>query len=206
MMEIDSLQDLYQRLVEVLQNELEVAELLPYQAEILDFVVEQINHMTNVINMTKKQWSPFCIEQHQIELERITYLVNNYLRTRLKKIEASAPYLIKMLRTDIDRANKYMSPVEAKYLDRYNDSIDSYMMDVVMKDMPENVRRFRLANMISQQEEKARTSYAFVVGKEEARIMDGDVEVVIEPDICRILSVATIIEQLEKNSNQFQLI
>lgn len=205
-MDVPNLQELYQNLVEILQNELEVSELLPCEAEIVDYMIEQINHMTNIITLTKKKWSPFCVEQHQIELERITYLVNNYLRTRLKKIEASAPYFIKMLRTDIDRALKYLSPVEAKYLDRYNDSIDSYMMDVVLKDMPENLRRFRLASMIAEHEEQAKTNYAFVMGKTEATILDGDVEIQLEPDICRILSVSSIIEQLEKKSDLFQLI
>lgn len=202
MEEFESLQQLYERLVEVTQNELELAsELLPYQPEVVDFIVEQITHMNNVINKTKNRWSPFAIEQHKIELERFSYLINTYLRTRLKKIESNAPKLIKLLRTDIDRATKFMSPLETKYLDRYNKSIDDYMHDIV-KSMPENMRRFRLAG--SKKRESA--SYAFVMGCAEATIQDGESEVTLEPEVCRILTIPTIIEQFEKGARNFKLI
>lgn len=202
MEEFESLQELYERLVEVTQNEVELSEdLLPYQPEVVDYIVEQITHMNTVIDKAKTKWSPFSIEQHKIELERFSYLINTYLRTRLKKIEATAPYLIKLLRTDIQRATKFLSPLEAKYLDRYNDSIDSYMKNLI-KNMPDNMQRFRLANIV----QKERTGYAFVIGKNEARIVDGEAEVFLEPDVCRILTIPTIIKQLERGSRDFKLI
>lgn len=202
MEEFESLQQLYERLVEVTQNELELSDdLLPYQPDVVDYIVEQIAHMNNVINKTKSRWSPFCIEQHKIELERFSYLINTYLRTRLKKIEANAPYLIKLLRTDIDRATKFLSPLEAKYLDRYNDSIDTYMKNII-KDMPDNMQRFRLASI----KQREKIDYAFVIGCNEGTIVDGDAEITIEPDVCRILTVSTIIDLLEKGSRQFKLI
>lgn len=202
MEEFESLQELYKRLVEVTQNELELSEdLLPYQPEVVDYIVEQISHMDTVINKARSKWSPFSIEQHKIELERFTYLINTYLRTRLKKIEANAPRLIKMLRTDIERAAKFLSPLEAKYLDRYNDSINSYMRNTI-KDMPDNMQRFRLADI----RQRERIGYAFVQGTSEARIVDGEAEVMLEPDVCRILTIPTIINQLERGSRDFKLI
>lgn len=202
MEEFESLQQLYQRLVEVTQNELELSDdLLPYQSDVVDFIVEQITHMSKFISKNKSRLSPFCVEQHKIEVERFSYLINAYLRTRLKKIEANAPHLIKLLRTDIARATKFLSPLEAKYLDRYNDSIDSYMRNII-KDMPDNMQRFRLANM----RQKEKLDYAFVVGCEEGAIIDGEAEIMLEPDVCRILTVSTIIDLLEKGSRQFKLI
>lgn len=201
-MEFESLQQLCARLVEITQNEIEVSsKLLPYQPFVVEFIMDQIDHMTTQINKTRKRWSSFGVENHEIELERFGYLINLYLRTRLKKIEENAPSLIKMLRTDMDRAMKFLSPLEAKYLDRFNDSIDTYMMNII-KDMPENMHRFRLASM--KQREKA--EYAFVVGLEDAVIEDGDAEIMLEQDVCRILTVSTIIELLEKGSRQFKLI
>jgi len=201
MEEFESLQQLHQRLIEVTQNELELIDsLLPYQPDVVDYIVEQITHMKNVIDKYKSRWSPFSIEQHKLELERFSYLINTYLRTRLKKIEDNAPYLINMLRTDIDRATKYVSPLEAKYLDRYNDSLENFMKKIT-QNLPENMRRFRLADMKPRQKSK----YGFVIGTEVATIEDGDTEVVLEPDVCRILTVATIIELLEKGSRQFRL-
>lgn len=202
MEEFESLQQLYERLVEVTQNEIELADdLLPYQADVVDYIVEQITHMNSVINKTKNRWSAFCIEQHKIELERFSYLINTYLRTRLKKIEANAPYLIKLLRTDIDRATKFLSPLEAKYLDRFNDSVDTYMKNIISS-MPDNMQRFRLANIRPRQS----FEYAFIQGLEEGTVVDGDAEIRLEPDVCRILTVSTIIDLLEKGSRQFKLI
>lgn len=202
MEEFESLQQLYERLVEITQNELSLSnDLLPYQPEVVDYIVEQITHMNNVINKTKNRWSSFSIEQHKIEIERFSYLINTYLRTRIKKIELRAPYLIRMLRTDIERATKFLSPLEAKYLDRYNDSVDTYIKNII-KDMPENMQRFRLSGI----KQKEGSDYAFVVGCEEAAIMDNDSEVMLEPDVCRILTVPTIIDFIEKGSRQFKLI
>jgi hypothetical protein len=204
MEEFESLQQLYERLVEVTQNELELKnDLLPYQPDVVDYIVEQITHMNNVINdpKTKNRWKPFSIEQHKIELERFSYLINTYLRTRVKKIENNAPQLIKMLREDIDRALKYLSPLEAKYLDRYNDSIDTYMKNII-KDMPDNMQQFRLAKI----KKLEKTEYAFVQGLTDATIEDGDAEIRLEPGVCRILTVSTIVDLLEKGSRQFKLI
>jgi GINS complex subunit 4 len=201
---IESLQQLYERLVEVTQNELELKnDLLPYQPYVVDNIVEQITHMNSVINnpKTKDRWNAFSVEQHKIEIERLSYLINTYLRTRVKKIEVNAPHLIKMLRTDIDRALKFLSPLEAKYLDRYNDSIDTYMKKII-KDMPDNMQQFRLANV----KRADKTEYAFVQGLTEATVEDGDAEIRLEPGVCRILTVSTIVDLLEKGSRQFKLI
>lgn len=202
MEEFESLQQLYERLLEITLNELELCEdLLPFQPEVVDYIVEQITHMNNVINKTKKRWSPFCIEQHRLEIERFSYLLNSYLRTRIMKIEMNAPKLIKMLRTDIERATKFLSPLEAKYLDRYNDSIDTYIKNI-LKDLPDNMQRFRLSALLQKQSVR----YAFVVGCEEAAITDGDTEITLEPNVCRILTIPTIVSLLEKGSRQFKLI
>lgn len=200
--EFESLPQLYERLVEVTQNELELADdLLPFYVTVVNDIVAIISSMNIDINGTKDRCLSFCIEQHKISLERFSYLINTYLRTRLKKIEANAPYLIKMLRTDIERAKKFLSRQELKYLDGYNESIDKYMKNII-ENMPDNMQRFRLANI----KPKQRFEYAFVQGTEEGTVIDGDAEINLEPDVCRILTVSTIIELLEKGSRQFKLI
>lgn len=202
MEEFESLQHLYERLVEITQNELELPDdLLPYQPDVVHFIVQQISHMNSVLNKTKNHWSSFSIEHHKIELERFSYLINTYLRARLKKIESNVAQLIGLLRTDIERATKFLSPLEAKYLDRYNDSIDRYMHNII-QNLPENMRRFRLTGM----KKRKSTIYSFVIGCNEATITDGDSEVTLEPDVCRILTIPTIIEQFEKGSRDFKLI
>lgn len=202
MEEFENLQQLYERLVEVTQNEQELKDdLLPYQPDVVDFIVHQITELNKNITQLKDQLRPFCVEQHRIELERFSYLINTYLRTRVKKIEANAPQLIKMLRTDLDRALKYLSPLEAKYLDRYSESIDTYMRNII-KDMPENMQRFRLANI----KRREKVEYAFVQALTQDTIVDANEEITLEPGVCRILTTSTIIDLLEKGSRQFKLI
>lgn len=199
---IESLEQYYQRLVEITENELELADdLLPYQAVVVEHFIEQVTHMNDGIIKHKAILQPFCVEQHKIVIERISYLINTYLRTRLNKIEANAPALIKMLKSDSERANKFLSRAEQKYLDRFNDSIDSYMKNII-KDMPENMHRFKLASV----RPKDKLRYAFIVGLSDARILDGEAEIMLEPDVCRILTVPSIVELLEKGCRDFKLI
>lgn len=203
--DFENLREVYDKLLEFTSNEAEVKYLLPYQPAVVDIIMDQIVHMNTAIE-TAVAWHPFSIEQHKLELERMHYAVNNYLRTRLKKIETNAPHLIQLLRTNRPKADKYLSPLEAKYLDRYNDSIDTYMNEKVLKDMPENMQGFRLADMVSKQNEDAKFNYAFVLAKTESRLLDGESEVLLEPDVCRILTLSTVLRILEKNSRQFHLI
>lgn len=203
MEEFTNLEHVYERLKEITQNEVELGGyLLPYKREVVDCILEQIEHMSGVIEkMKSRRMSPFCIEQQKFGLKRFNYLVSTYLRTRLKKIEANASFLIKLLKTDRHRALRFMSKLEAEYLDRFNVSIDNYMKNV-LKDMPVSVQGFKHAD-VSQSE---KLDYAFVLGCSDAKIVDGQSEVALEPDVCRILSVPTIIDLLERGSRDFKII
>lgn len=201
--EINSLQDLYDRLLEVTQNELELTELLPYEPDVVELILMQITNLNDKISRLQiRGHEPFEVEHHKIESERFSYLINTYLRTRVRKIEENAPYLKKMRDQDRQRARKFMSRSEREYLDNYYEIINSYMKNVLQDYMPPNMQKFNFKDLV----EKVQTDYAFVIGKDHGTVADGNAEITIEPDICRILTVSTIVDQLEKGSRLFKLI
>ena len=59
-------------------------ELLPYQGEMLELMLGQIAHMEE--NMKDLDKNDFRYVVHQMELERIRYIVASYLRSRLQKM------------------------------------------------------------------------------------------------------------------------
>lgn len=203
----ESIQDVYNRMIEAVSNENESGDhLLPYESTAMDYIVDQIDNMKKGLLKNKDKFSPFEIELHSIELERFSYIVNAYLRTRLRKIEDTAPYLIQLMINNKERANILLSPLEAKYLDRYNDSINDYMKDVVLKDMPDNMKKFRLADMASKIDREARSKYVFVTSKTSCVIEDNDMQIVMEPGTCRILTMATVLNLLESGRRDILLI
>src|SRR5438270_375127 len=130
--EYESPAQVYQRLLELVSNEIESPELLPYEETVVDCLVDQIEHMTENMKRLQSKLDPFCIEQHKIELERFGYAVNKYLRTRIEKIELLAGTLIKVVTGDSKMASKLMSRHEMKYLDNYVSSIDTYLNECVL--------------------------------------------------------------------------
>lgn len=197
------IQKLYAKLVEITQNELSLPhDLLPYESTVVNIILERIGHMNDVMNETKNRWSKFAIEQHKLELERFSYLLNSYLRTRLKKIEEDARRLVMMFKTDISKAMKFLSPFEAKFLDKYVYRIDKYVQNEVLNEFVPTMEKFHLAGVPARQYYR----YAFVFGVEDGKVVDGDNEINIEPNVCRILSVPAIVEHLLEGPRCFKLI
>lgn len=194
---------LYIRLVEITQNEMALPQdILPYEANVVDEILERIAHMNDVINETQNRWSKFAIEHIKLELERFSYLINSYLRIRLNKIEEDARRLVMMFKTDISKAMRFLSPFEAKFLDKYVYRIDKYVQNEVLNDYVPTMKRFHLAEIPTTQINR----YAFVLGVENGKVRDEDNEINIEPDVCRILSVPAIVEHLLEGPRCFKLI
>lgn len=197
MEEFENLQQLYQRLNEIFINERELEdELLPYYPEVVECIVEQITHMNKILDRSRqsKTMNSFKFEFHKLEIERFSFLLFGYLRIRLKKIERNASQLIQLLNSDMDRALKFLSRQEAKYLDRYNIIVEQFIKNRI-EDMPDNMKRFSLAGLKQGKHYK----YAFVMGTQTGSVQDGPFQIQIEPNVCRILSVEAIVNHLEND-------
>ncbi|XP_074594203.1 DNA replication complex GINS protein Sld5 [Brevipalpus obovatus] len=141
---LDSIQDVYKRLMEVVNNESLVDQLLPYEEDVIDHILGQVDHMSETIKDIGPSLGSFCVEQHKIELERISFLVNKYFRIRLAKIETRATDLVKLLRSDLSKAEELLSQLEIKYLDKYVTSLDNYFDATVLEQLPRHLQTFRM--------------------------------------------------------------
>lgn len=74
-------------------NEKFSPEILPHQIEIVECMLEQVQHMEN--NMSKLQKNDFRLLAHRMELERIRFVISSYLRLRLEKIELYTQHILK---------------------------------------------------------------------------------------------------------------
>ncbi|KAI1307279.1 DNA replication complex GINS protein SLD5 [Halotydeus destructor] len=164
----------YRRLVEVVLNETIAPELLPYEEAIVECIVDQVQHMGENIKKFGKKLDSFCVEQHRIELERFSYVVNKYYRTRLEKMESSSSALIKLLQNDREKAANMMSSQEMKYLDNYVSSIDGHFADTVLKHLPDNMKSFKLTDISTNDKHEFDANYVFVKAAKKTSVIVDD--------------------------------
>ncbi|XP_075237245.1 DNA replication complex GINS protein Sld5 [Lycorma delicatula] len=98
------------------QNERLSPELLPHLGYYVDCMMEQVSQMEeNIQHLDKKDLRRSI---HKFELQRMQYLINNYLRTRLDKIEMNALSIIQDENTR-DDDERYLYPSERKFAAEY---------------------------------------------------------------------------------------
>lgn len=115
-------------------NEKSAPEILPYQGEMVELMLGQIAHMEeNLQNVNNK--NDFRFITHKMELERIRYIIVNYLRCRLQKIEEYSQHIIneETARSDSD---KRLSIEEFQFAKDYLDSIEKHFQLLVLRHIP----------------------------------------------------------------------
>ncbi|KAJ8973532.1 hypothetical protein NQ317_015666 [Molorchus minor] len=73
-------------------NEKFAPEVLPHKLEIVECLLGQISYMEG--NLQNLKSSDFKKSIHQLEVDRLRFLVSSYLRTRLEKIETYVTYIL----------------------------------------------------------------------------------------------------------------
>lgn len=162
----------YRRLLIVVNNELSSPDLLPYEQLIVDCILEQIEHMKETLNKFKSSLDKFCSEQHQMELERLTFIVKKYYRARIEKVERNSQSLVNMIKKNKRLAFKIMSTQEIKYLDNYINSIDHNLASVCST-MPKNMQSFHLLD-IKPDERFNDNRYVFIKGLKDTSVLVED--------------------------------
>lgn len=127
---------IYKRLVDSVMNENNCDELLPYQSSVINYFVTQIQHFDNLLKQSKNL-EPFTAQSHQLEIERIKFLIHRYMERRLKKIEQNSSILINLIKDNRQTAVNLMSIEEMTYLQRYD-------LKYIYKNM-----KFNLSNLIN---------------------------------------------------------
>lgn len=119
-------------------NEKFAPELLPYQSEMLDLMLGQIEHMEENISQIDKNDMRYMA--HRIELERIKYIITSYLRCRLKKIETFTRAIVN---EDEERPadKKRMSPQEQRYATEHLSLVRKHFHHIAIQHMPANLQK-----------------------------------------------------------------
>lgn len=102
-------------------NEKFAPEILPHKSEIVDCLLGQISYMEdNLQNLTSKD---FRKSAHQLEIDRLRFLITNYMRTRLEKIEKFVLNILKEEQLRIDQGDDlYLTEQELKFAKDYSQS------------------------------------------------------------------------------------
>lgn len=119
------------------QNELCAPEVLQHQTDMLELMLGQVAHMEE--NMKDLDKNDFRFIVHQMELERIRYVMASYLRCRLQKIETYTRHILNEEEAR-EVAEKRLSPEEFKYAQEFADNVEQYFQQVARQYMP-NMQR-----------------------------------------------------------------
>ncbi|XP_065842949.1 DNA replication complex GINS protein SLD5-like [Oscarella lobularis] len=112
-------------------NEMLAPELLEAKPELVECMMEQLSEMEENIRRVKK--GDFVASLHQLEIERIRFVVASYLRTRLKKIETHYVILL-------EKSQKLLSVDELAYAKEYARNIEKLFDGLALRRMPSNLR------------------------------------------------------------------
>jgi GINS complex subunit 4 len=129
--------EVLEKLEEAWQNERFAPELLEHKTEVVDCILEQIKEMEENLSHVRK--GDFVAGIHQLELDRVQYVLRSYLRTRLQKIEK---YVMHVLEQEADSSSlSRLSPEELIFAKEYADSLDSHLQSLVLRHMPSNLQK-----------------------------------------------------------------
>uniref|UniRef100_A0A1A9V638 DNA replication complex GINS protein SLD5 n=1 Tax=Glossina austeni TaxID=7395 RepID=A0A1A9V638_GLOAU len=146
-------------------NEMSAPEILMHQSEMLELMMGQIAHMEE--NMKDLNKNDFRYVAHQMELERIRYIMVSYLRCRLRKIEHFTKHILNE-ESAREPDEKRLSQEETKFAKEYYENMETYFQQVALQYMPNMQRseadqRIVRPNLMSHVFIKAKVSVPSVV-------------------------------------------
>lgn len=122
------------------QNERLAPDILPHRHELIECMLGQVQHMERNINKLPKTDLRATI--HKMELSRIKFIVSNYLRTRLHKIEKYCIHVINEEKQRIESGTNYLTPSEYKYAQEYLLNMEKHLKSIALDKMPGNMSTF----------------------------------------------------------------
>lgn len=103
-------------------NEKFAPEILPHKAEIVDCLLEQIQFMEE--NLKNLSTTDFRKSIHQLEVDRLRFLVSSYLRTRIEKIETYVTHILQQEQQRNQRDEElYLSEQELQFAKDFSKSM-----------------------------------------------------------------------------------
>uniref|UniRef100_A0A669PU72 DNA replication complex GINS protein SLD5 n=2 Tax=Phasianus colchicus TaxID=9054 RepID=A0A669PU72_PHACC len=127
-------------------NEKFAPELLESKPEIIECVVEQLDHMEANLKRAKK--GDLKVSVHRMEIERIRYVLSSYLRCRLVKIEKFFPHVLEKEKSRARGEPSILSPEEFAFAKEYMANTETYLKNVALKHMPPNLQKVALLKSV----------------------------------------------------------
>ncbi|XP_043842745.1 DNA replication complex GINS protein SLD5 isoform X2 [Dromiciops gliroides] len=153
--------ELIGRLEQAWLNEKFAPELLENKCEIVECVIEQLDHMEKNLKRAKK--GDLKVSIHHMEVERIRYVLSSYLRCRLMKIEKFFPHVLEKEKTRSKGEPSILSPEEFAFAKEYMANMETYLKTVALRHMPPNLQKVDLLKSVPKPD---LDSYVFLKVKE----------------------------------------
>lgn len=119
-------------------NERHAPELLPHQTDMLDMMLGQIVHMDENIRLLPK--NDFRQIAHKMELERVKYIINSYLRCRLEKIERFAQAILAADDALSSADQRKLAPDERVFATTFVNDQQKHFQQLGLQFMPLNLQ------------------------------------------------------------------
>ncbi|CAG9575823.1 unnamed protein product [Danaus chrysippus] len=127
------------------QNERLAPEILPHRNDMVECMLGQIQHMERNINKLPK--TDLRASIHQMELNRIKYIICNYLKTRLDKIEKYCISIVNDEKQRIESGSNYLTVSEFRYAQEYLLNMENHLKSTVLNHVPGNMQSFEMNKM-----------------------------------------------------------
>ncbi|XP_054421952.1 DNA replication complex GINS protein SLD5 [Pteronotus mesoamericanus] len=163
--------ELIERLEQAWMNEKFAPDLLESKPEIVECVMEQLDHMEENLRRAKK--GDLKVGIHRMEMERIRYVLSSYLRCRLMKIEKFFPHVLEKEKTRHEEEPSILSPAELAFAKEYMVNTETYLRNVALKHMPPNLQKVDLLRSVPKPD---LDSYVFL------RVKERQENILVEPE------------------------
>uniref|UniRef100_UPI00398EE394 DNA replication complex GINS protein SLD5 n=1 Tax=Pristiophorus japonicus TaxID=55135 RepID=UPI00398EE394 len=134
------------KLEEAWLNEKFSPDLLENKAEIVECVMEQLDHMEQ--NLQRARKGDLKVTIHRMEMERIRYILSSYLRSRLQKIEKFFPHILEKEKCRREEGPSYLSPQEVTFAKEYTANCEAHLKNLALKHMPPNLQAMDLLKAV----------------------------------------------------------
>jgi len=116
-------------------NEQLAPDLLPYEQEVVDALLEKTQEQQETIDENSHEVDThFMIQLFQMELERVKYMLQSYLRIRLWKIQKYHQFVSQKN----PKQYNLLSVQEQKFLKGYSRTVEAYLSASFLSFMPDN--------------------------------------------------------------------
>ncbi|KAI0051299.1 GINS complex, Sld5 component [Auriscalpium vulgare] len=129
-----------QQLIRHWMNERHAPDILPWQGEVLDGLLNHINRQSTTVNLLRgdpdsSEDEHFRIVLAQTEIERVKFVVRSYIRTRLYKIEKYARYVART-----PQIQERLSQAELQHAQTFAKLTEDHFSVSVLQALPEHQR------------------------------------------------------------------